>query len=599
MKTQIIPIRPFVLFALLLLALSPFHSFSQYRSIARGAEPGELYIAGNWYGIYNPIYGGYDTLQRAVFRFTENGKKLTIQYDANYFTEDLYEMWPGVILTDATPGAIYNNQVYSNGGYPYSQLYVSFDYGKNWIFREENIGQKFYHSANVDGIIYRGGTDGTFESKDYGNIFYHIEGGAGMETGLQYGEGFRLWCSNPYQGRIFHSYDFFFTFTEFPVDSQYVYVSPDVYRGALPGEVYITSRFPDWTFHVSFSADTGYTFRKVFISESYNPWDYAPTFMSDREPGVFYIVRTEIVEDPNPWGEHKKICIYYFRDYGETLVDIYCHDITKNYGKTCEAVNDLVSEKCSPNCVLLTWSEPESSLPVERYDVYRNQLRITNYELRENTYLDEDLPVGEYEYYVVTHYTTGCVSDTSNHVKETIETCEPVNDLTAEKINDNSILLIWSEPKEEVVIDGYSIYRNNFKITETLIINNSFLDENLLNGNYEYYVIAYYSNGCISDTSNHVTESVELGVKEVNDLEGVRAYPNPTTGELTIETDMRYEIMRCEICDMYGRSVSCDQISNLKTKNLISINISHLHTGIYFVKISTEQGVVMRKIVKR
>ena len=47
------------------------------------------------------------------------------------------------------------------------------------------------------------------------------------------------------------------------------------------------------------------------------------------------------------------------------------HGLHKNYGKTCEAVNDLAAEKCGNSCVLLSWSEPESSLPVEEYWVYR------------------------------------------------------------------------------------------------------------------------------------------------------------------------------------------------------------------------------------
>ena len=97
-----------------------------------------------------------------------------------------------------------------------------------------------------------------------------------------------------------------------------------------------------------------------------------------------------MVQDTDPWGDHTKICIEYYRDYGETLVGTYCHDLHKNYGKTCEAVNDLAAEKCGNSCVLLSWSEPESSLPVVEYWVYRRvesrnknyELRITNYELR-------------------------------------------------------------------------------------------------------------------------------------------------------------------------------------------------------------------------
>jgi hypothetical protein len=59
--------------------------------------------------------------------------------------------------------------------------------------------------------------------------------------------------------------------------------------------------------------------------------DYGMAFMSDREPGVFYIIRVYEIEDFDPDGWHIKICIEYYRDYGETLVDVYCHDVTKDY----------------------------------------------------------------------------------------------------------------------------------------------------------------------------------------------------------------------------------------------------------------------------
>jgi hypothetical protein len=403
---------------------------AQNRSIARGAEPGELYLSYFWYGVYAPPGPPfYDTLRNAVFRFTENGKKLTIQYDGDYFIDLDSVMFPNIILADVTSGVLYNKQVvHKSDGYPYTQLWVSLDYGKNWIFREENIGSKNYFSANFDGLIYRAGTDGTFKSTNYAETFslIHVQQFAAHETGLKECEFFSL------IGRgFYHTLDCYQNYINITIDEEYVFgqisgIFPDVYRGGKAGEVYVSSMFPDpgykVTYKVSFSSDTGHTFRHVFVSESFDMvYTHPPLFISDREPGVFYIIRSYEVEDTNPLGWHTKLCVEHYKDYGETLVNIYCHDITKYYGSTCEAINDLVLEKCNPNCILLSWSEPESSLPVESYQVYRNNMLITNYELRENTYLDENLPLGEYEYYVVTHYTTGCVSDSSNHVTERVE----------------------------------------------------------------------------------------------------------------------------------------------------------------------------------
>jgi hypothetical protein len=126
-------------------------SFSQNRAVARGAEPGELYLAGAWYCCYHPIWGPpfVDTLRLAIYRLAEHGKELTIQYDylVDAFTESCSVMMPEYILADATPGVIYNKHICTkDDGYDYTQLWVSFDYGKNWILREET-GFAIYYSG--------------------------------------------------------------------------------------------------------------------------------------------------------------------------------------------------------------------------------------------------------------------------------------------------------------------------------------------------------------------------------------------------------------------------------------------------------------------
>jgi len=329
--------------------------------------------------------------------------------------------------------------------------------------------------------------------------------------------------------------------------------------------------------------------------------------MSDREPGVFYILNLLQEEDVNPGGFHVKLCVYYYRDYGETLVDIYCHDINKNYAiETCEAVTDLTSEKPENNTVFLTWTAPDSDLTVEGYRIYRNHKLLTQQLIMDTYYLDENLDFGVYEYNILVYYTTGCISETSNFVSESVEeeTCEPVTDLTSEKINDNNILLHWTEPESDLVVEGYNVFRNEQLITEELTINVSYLDENLQNGDYDYYVVTHYTNGCVSDTSNHIEEKIELGVKGVKGLEGVILFPNPTTGELRIENE-ELRIENVEIFDVYGRKESFGYAQlpkaegrKEKGEGSMVLDISELRSGIYFLKITTETGIITKKVIK-
>ena len=352
--------KKILLFLTLLLATVTL-SFSQNRSITRGAIPGELYLTGTWYGIYNPILGPpyYDTLRTAIYRLTENGKKLTKQYDADYFANPETIMQPNVILTDATPGVVYNKDNYSKNSYAHTALWVSFDYGKNWVFREEDMGSKNYYTTNYNGFIYKTENGvGVFKSMDYANIWNKLKEQSfppHAETSYAEAEFYCITGSNIYY--FYHTFDCFNNYTTITMDSEIVFgqicgIFPDVYRGGLLGEVYISSMFQDNSFKVSFSADTGHTFKHVYVaSELYCDIGPIPIFMSDREPCVFYIVKGYGIEDTNPYGWHTKICVEYYRDYGETLVDTYCHDITKDYNNNVgvKGVKELEGVRVYPN----------------------------------------------------------------------------------------------------------------------------------------------------------------------------------------------------------------------------------------------------------
>ncbi len=76
-------------------------------------------------------------------------------------------------------------------------------------------------------------------------------------------------------------------------------------------------------------------------------------------------------------------------------------------------------------------------------------------------------------------------------------------------------------------------------------------------------------------------------------------YPNPTTGELRIKSG-KLSINSVEILDIFGKSVNTvHTFSKNRVDDETVINISHLTSGIYFVKINTNTGDVVRKVVKR
>jgi hypothetical protein len=78
-------------------------------------------------------------------------------------------------------------------------------------------------------------------------------------------------------------------------------------------------------------------------------------------------------------------------------------------------------------------------------------------------------------------------------------------------------------------------------------------------------------------------------------IENITIYPNPTTGELIIVSG-EIKISKIEVLDIVGKFVLSNQIINTTTQQ--KINISNLSPGIYFVKITTIKGEVVKKVVK-
>jgi len=670
-------------------------SNAQKRNITRGASNGEMYITNLWYGIGGPIF--YDTLQFAIYRLTEYGKKLTIQYNGDYFYGHGFVVRPGCINADATIGVLYNECFITIQNIPYyTQLWVSFDYGKNWELRDEIIESKNYVSANVNGLIFRHGYDGRYKSEDYGFSFSKVEiVSAGSEPGLQYGEAFSVGTDGLYQGKIGHTFNFWETYTQFPIDSQFVFgfipetrKFPDVYRGGLPGEVYISSWFlgdSEFEYRVSFSDDYGETFRHVYICKS-GCWYvdpimiYIEEFMSDREPGVFYIIKQKFVDKINPWGFYIQICIDYYRDYGDTFVATYCHDIHKNYGAICEPVNNLTAEQYIGNNVMLKWQD-NSSLPVDSFLVYRNSELVNSKAGNENFYLDENLEIGYYEYFVVAHYVTGCISDISIVVNvfveemyeitfevkdnETLPISEAniaINDteLTTDEQGVTSIYLIDGNYSYIVSKTGYietdgnitvadepqtviiTMEKESFQITfevkdintlpifEALIsINNEvLLTDNqgiafisLFDDEYFYKVskAGYFDIDSVLTVSG-APQTIFLEMEDWSSIEELRIknyelriYPNPTTGELFVEIagdpesssgrrsalplgSAKNDIKNIEMFDVFGRNVGVQFSPSFGGGRG---EVSHLSAGFYFVRITTKNGIVIKKVVKQ
>ena len=74
----------------------------------------------------------------------------------------------------------------------------------------------------------------------------------------------------------------------------------------------------------------------------------------------------------------------------------------------------------------------------------------------------------------------------------------------------------------------------------------------------------------------------------------INVYPNPVNDVLFIETEV--EINEVVVYDVYGR-----QQVNMTTgqQEVMTVEVSNLNAGVYFVKVVTNEGEVVKRFVKK
>jgi hypothetical protein len=107
----------------------------------------------------------------------------------------------------------------------------------------------------------------------------------------------------------------------------------------------------------------------------------------------------------------------------------------------------------------------------------------------------------------------------------------------------------------------------------------------------QYTVTGTDANGCTNVNLVDVeVKACAVGVTEHNGNAAVSVYPNPNTGVFSVSTPQRASI---SVTDVSGRIVSVAE-----GQGIFEVNINHLANGIYQVKVQTESGLSILKVIK-
>ena len=173
------------------------------------------------------------------------------------------------------------------------------------------------------------------------------------------------------------------------------------------------------------------------------------------------------------------------------------------------------------------------------------------------------------------------------------ETCEAPTNVTASNITNNSADLSWTQQGDVTSWDvNYRVAGITDWNTSNTTTNPYTLTGLNENTSYEVQVIANCTNGLTSDPSAIITLTT-VGINDYTLDNTVTVYPNPTNGVVQIENG-EWRMENVEVYDAYGKLLFTVEVNG----NAAALDLTGYAKGIYFVKVTTDNGVVTKRVVK-
>jgi len=187
--------------------------------------------------------------------------------------------------------------------------------------------------------------------------------------------------------------------------------------------------------------------------------------------------------------------------------------------------------------------------------------------------------------------------------------------LYSQDFRDNFIGTYYCERHELDDLGGHNIFPDTLIITKTttdtitIIVNNNhpFTGEYLLNEDSTFYMSSsetcnngfFYNNdsiyifNCGTVTYKYYGKKVASNIVSKRNIEYLHIYPNPVSNNLIVEINLHCNSANYTIYNFQGKTVLNGSI--VKREN---IDTSHLESGIYFIKIITDDNLInVEKII--
>ncbi len=229
----------------------------------------------------------------------------------------------------------------------------------------------------------------------------------------------------------------------------------------------------------------------------------------------------------------------------------------------------------------------------EKINVF-NLEEVYGYELKTDPYAD---PANQY-YVNNIKFEIGPY----NGGNDEVESLSAPKNVSANGIDSTSIRISWTDVKDA---KSYKVYRDGNEIAN--VTETYYLDTNLEDSTKYCYTVTALNGDIESEKSEEACnttlviapeepEEPENPNESIDELaSSFNIYPNPVENELFIATELR--IQEISIYDIYGRMTTVYDLQSTDIVN--SIDIADLEAGIYFVKLVTNEGEVVKRFVKK
>ena len=212
----------------------------------------------------------------------------------------------------------------------------------------------------------------------------------------------------------------------------------------------------------------------------------------------------------------------------------------------------------------------------EKINIYSIDEELYCYELKTSVYTT---PANQYY-----------VNDIEIEIEASdVKTLSVPQNLSANAIDANSISLSWTSAKNAT---SYNVYRGTEKLAN--ITTTYYLAEGL-EPNTEYcFTIAAANSISESERSAEACAKTldNVGLNELSS--SLNVYPNPVNDKLYIEAEVKIEDV--VVYDVFGRQ---QDNKTTRQQDNVTIDVSKLDAGVYFVKIKTAEGEIVKRIIKR